>query len=110
MLSRTLGSATCWLWAGPLSGVATSADEVTGTAVDCPAFVFEDEADLGATLEADQATPSARRTPVAQKAKLIKTRQLKKADLEVGGFFMGDFLSVDIALCGYRRAKIVLPP
>ena len=39
-------------------------------------------------LEADQATPRARRTAIAQKAKLIKTRGLRKADLEVGFVFM----------------------
>jgi len=46
----------------------------------------------GATLEADQATPSAIRTPIKQKAMLIKTRGLKKADLEVGFFFIRNFL------------------
>jgi hypothetical protein len=75
--------------------------ELTGTEVDWPevrtAFVPEEEAGPpgGTTLEADQATPIAARTPIAQKANVIKKRRVKKADLETVFFFIRRFVSVN---------------
>ena len=45
----------------------------------------------GARLEADQATPSARRRASEEEASVIKRRGLKKADFEAGFFFMRNF-------------------
>ena len=77
-----------------LSWPATCVVEVTGTEVDWPevrtALVPEEETGAAGdtTLAADQATPSAVRTPIAHKANVSRTRKVKKADLEAVFFFI----------------------
>ena len=72
-----------------------------GTVVDCVdgaaslvVIACDDAADTGggATFGAEKATANAKRLPIKQKAKLIKMRGLKKADLDAGFFFMSVFL------------------
>ena len=95
------GGGFCAFWASPLSDAVTNADEMAGTAVVCldsavSVVAIGREAVPGAvggsTLGAEKATAKARRLPIRQKAKLVKTRGLKKADLDAGFFFMSGFL------------------
>jgi hypothetical protein len=101
MTRRVSGGGFWALWASPLSDAVTSADEMAGTVVDCldsAVFLVAIGSEAvpgavgGATLGAEKATANARRLPIRHKAKLVKTRGLKKADLDAGFFFMSGFL------------------
>src|ERR1044071_1706594 len=87
MANTALGSPICriWVW----SDSANCPDEVTGSAVWVGLTTSFFGAAGGAPLEADQATPSARRRPIKQQARPIKARGLKKADFEISFFFIG---------------------
>src|ERR1700730_14575882 len=101
MTRRVSDGGFCALWASPLSDAVTNADEMAGTMVDCLDSAISlvaigceaaPGAAGGATLGAEKATANARRLPTRQKTKLIRTRGLKKADLDAGFFFMSGFL------------------
>ena len=90
VVSTTSGWGICPCWAGATPDAGASAvwvSYVTDTA--------------GGALLAEKATPSTRRTPITQKAKRIKTRELKKAERVVDFFFINGFLFfwVQIPVC-----------
>ena len=101
MASRALGGAigsTLDRWCP-----GACAEEFTGTELDWPdaatAFAPEEEtvAADGVTLEADKAAANTDKAQAKHKTKPIKTRGLKKADLEAGFFFI-IFLDVDCVI------------